>query len=1077
MTPTTRVIDTTQGRNGKILRHPSASPPSLSSFTMATFDPAVILAILTAGLTSTARNKVEKDWKSNVTKRVNGWLSSRTTQTRYVPQLEWEANIAEYVMLLHRETRPARTTKASNTIPKAQVLKAGVPIYGPRFIPPSFIDTRLRGGKVKAETAYLRPINIIHPVYYPALGKCPHCGSEDIDWDSWNATGSREVHGVRREETALGYQLRHDKCLPDEGESGTRNRCFATTNMGFWRNWEHWEIPRGIPFFFSRSAVTRELFDLIIELRLLGTSGGLAENIKQLHLLEYHEHYLEYLQAYTKVYGGAGSTFFQSKVTPFSPPKEAGYNDVPITDDLIREVYMAFVERTRSAESDEYLRSLPPGICLGADNTFKAAGKATVVNAAKTRTKLMKGGILSVLNEVNEIVAWRFCQSASPAELGELLMGLKRRCEELGIPFPVMITVDNCCQVARDILKVFPDIQICLDVYHFMMRYLAAVLNGMNNSHRPALAADIRNAILKRSAEKDAPAQYWPRDEQESKICAVYDKYSQIGGVWSAAAHTVHAAQLKHLQKGCLSRVRQDIASDGSRIEGSHKGWNSIQRASASGLELQNALSHDFVLRRNIRVSFSRAVGTAGSRPFVRSTHGSHHTRLVQRVASMFNTIFHVEAGRTKSLVSQDSLHPILQIVASGEVFGLVSSQHNDTFGGLLTLKSEDTDQDQLLEQALETVPDAQELLTDLNIDPVLLFQPQQPNGIPRLVPLTSIPNLEPRSGAPELIRPEVAGPDERVSAALLSSKRKALDPPDVDVAPASGSPMTEADIIPRTKKPRVEEPSLEIHSGAEFYLFVDMRRELQWKASDMTSKKWANAVGEYNVRLARKVPGAIAKTPRALVNKLGEVERHALHRLATNDFKSKSGDETFWRQHCFAVTLLKPDPASTEGTVKAEKSNSRKVAVCTRCNKVMYPGPPGAVENHKKGYCSDGFKQKPPVGDTVPIPWPQPQGIFSAGSEFHPLPFLAVIRDLYEKVVVEDDSSNLGIEHEAFSLMLQRPGRVITVDGRVLFKLFTGYDVPAGDRTPDDMFVDHEGTKYLRIDALTDASDLQSTT
>ena len=43
---------------------------------------------------------------------------------------------------------------------------------------------------------------------------------------------------------------------------------------------------------------------------------------------------------------------------------------------------------------------------MSADNTFRAAGKATVVNAAKTRTKLMKGGILSVLNELNEIVAW-----------------------------------------------------------------------------------------------------------------------------------------------------------------------------------------------------------------------------------------------------------------------------------------------------------------------------------------------------------------------------------------------------------------------------------------------------------------------------------------------------------------------------------------------------------------------------------------------------------------------------------------------------------------------------------------------
>lgn len=36
-----------------------------------------------------------------------------------------------------------------------------------------------------------------------------------------------------------------------------------------------------IPVFFHRSAFTRELFDVIQEMRLSTTSGGLAENIKR----------------------------------------------------------------------------------------------------------------------------------------------------------------------------------------------------------------------------------------------------------------------------------------------------------------------------------------------------------------------------------------------------------------------------------------------------------------------------------------------------------------------------------------------------------------------------------------------------------------------------------------------------------------------------------------------------------------------------------------------------------------------------------------------------------------------------
>jgi hypothetical protein len=46
------------------------------------------------------------------------------------------------------------------------------------------------------------------------------------------------------------------------------------------------------------------------------------------------------------------------------------------------------------------------GECISLDNTFKAAKKAVVLEKTKARTKLLKGGILSVLNEKNEIIGW-----------------------------------------------------------------------------------------------------------------------------------------------------------------------------------------------------------------------------------------------------------------------------------------------------------------------------------------------------------------------------------------------------------------------------------------------------------------------------------------------------------------------------------------------------------------------------------------------------------------------------------------------------------------------------------------------
>lgn len=132
------------------------------------------------------------------------------------------------------------------------------------------------------------------------------------------------------------------------------------------------------------------------------------------------------------------------------------------------------------------------GICLSLDNTFKIANKATVVDKNGTHVKLMKGGILSVINEMNEIVAWvchtlqiqlglfvcqliidrvqRFCQSVSPAEIQEVLEGFKRRCEEIGVPLPEMVIVDNCCHVRSSIVKALPEVDVVLDVWHFLAR-------------------------------------------------------------------------------------------------------------------------------------------------------------------------------------------------------------------------------------------------------------------------------------------------------------------------------------------------------------------------------------------------------------------------------------------------------------------------------------------------------------------------------------------------------------------------------------------------------------------------------
>ena len=61
-----------------------------------------------------------------------------------------------------------------------------------------------------------------------------------------------------------------------------------------------------------------------------------------------------------------------------------------------------------------------------------------------------------------------------------------------------------------------------------------------------------------------------------------------------------------------------------------------------------------------------------------------------------------------------------------------------------------------------------------------------------------------------------------------------------------------------------------------------------------------------------------------------------------------------------------------------------------------MYPGPEGSPLNHKRAYCSDGVKQVSKASEEVP-PWPQSQGIFTAGKTFHPQAFYTTVQDIYK--------------------------------------------------------------------------------
>ncbi|KAF9078571.1 hypothetical protein BDP27DRAFT_1459822 [Rhodocollybia butyracea] len=622
-------------------------------------------------------------------------------------------------------------------------------------------------------------------------------------------------------------------------------------------------------------------------------------------------------------------------------------------------------------------------------------------------------------------------------EINESLQGLKQQYTQLDEPDPDEAIADNCCHIESAVKPAFPHTHVGMDVYHFVHRYTDTLSDGTKNPKYTLVAADLTNAILKVQAKNSLTgmAEYRSAEEQTQKLSLVYDTWEHNGGVWTSRTKKVHEEQMKHVRKGCLTRTRNDIRSDGSRIKGTHKGWNSLQRAQPSGLVMMTALGSDFVLRRNLRTAWSRQ-GNSDFRPltrtFVDETYGSHHIRLVNQYIQSFNALLSRSINKTEN--GKIAQLPALRLIHSGEKFALVRSEHALTFGGLFVIKTE-FDED--------IVPGAE-------LEPEVICEVEPGMATKQLSHLTSLSTV---AGKRKAIAPENHSDKTDVSDLIAPLP---LPPSEPMSSTAPNGPKLSRSQIFFQLHTEIHPDSLIIKGDDQFFLFMDMPEGLKWTSFGMTPNKWVTATTVYNQRLSASQPNAVPKTPCALLKKLAEVEEIIHNKIAKNDFTSHSGQgsERFWKRHCYSVSLTKPGNESS--------SVSRKQATCQRCGRILYPGPTNSSENHKRSICSDGAPQK----SKVPIPYPQPDGIFTRGKEFHALTFLSKVRELYGLMASHSGTQDVPMEYWAFAELFisnMKQGK----DGDFLFNLSCLGNIALAPNTPGSILVTIDDIQYLRVSSL----------
>ncbi|KZV86736.1 hypothetical protein EXIGLDRAFT_620996, partial [Exidia glandulosa HHB12029] len=563
-----------------------------------------------------------------------------------------------------------------------------------------------------------------------------------------------------------------------------------------------------------------------------------------------------------------------------------------------------------------------------------------------------------------------------------VLAGIERRRKLLDAPIIEGVTSDECCKVRGMITSTLPDAEINLDTFHFVKRYTDSLAGGKKNACRGAIAKDITESVIELRANKrdGVLTKYWPKEEQVARLSAAWAKWSVHKHLWQASAAKVHEDQLNHVKNGCLARARNDIASDGSRIESSHKGWNSLMRSHASGLEMLTALGHDFVLRRNIRI----ASDLGESSPFAASTYGCHHVMLVDDIARKWNGICSRRASAIHAL-------PMLQAVDSGESFGLAWTEYTSLAPAI---KKELADT--FVFEVDADYQDGIEFLDSRRLAPIF-----QAPAIPRVS----------------------ATPQPRMTASATPQPRSTMQPSVTTGPPAPTYHLTRSERL--YKRATGADPAALKFNDEEYFAFANFRVEHQLRTHEMTPAKIVKFTRQFNATLRA---GSVHKDPRAILSMLLTLEEKVLERLHTGDYICGSGTDTFWKKQCEGFTITSAAKAGTE-------TKGRKPAVCRRCERLMYPFGKGGQGNHSRDCCSDGAPQK--LKDAVP--WPQPDRIFINGKRFDASAFFNALATLDGML---NSGTEKPLEYERFWDMVS--SRVIIADGKAYFKLFSDLEVIA---------------------------------
>lgn len=165
-----------------------------------------------------------------------------------------------------------------------------------------------------------------------------------------------------------------------------------------------------------------------------------------------------------------------------------------------------------------------------------------------------------VLNENGEIVDWRLTKSTAFDEISDLLTSLMERLDRKETSL-AMICIDDCCKNKNQYLKILPNAEIKLDLFHACQRVLRTIEPGP--SHLRFQFGKEFGLIFRQRNDLDETRTPDTANEaeREANLESLLERWRNVPSSCLTSETLKQIENLReHIKKGCLSGIPPDLA-------------------------------------------------------------------------------------------------------------------------------------------------------------------------------------------------------------------------------------------------------------------------------------------------------------------------------------------------------------------------------------------------------------------------------------------------------------------------------------------------------------------------------------